>query len=193
MNKRVIVRIAIVIGVIALFAVLALVLRRGGNPSDAQPTPTTSDEPAPTASVSLPGPLSYAAPAADWQSFSSTSLGFSVRYPKDWVSASCGDGCIAFALASESDALITGVSVSPGTLADLVDQAAPYALASESVTLNGITWLRLTLQQPQTGNIFTSHFAERDGEVYEVGINTTEQSLLDRYASILRSFSFLKK
>lgn len=187
MDGRLLTRIALGAAVVGLFA---LALWRGTTSSV---TPATTPEPvADTASLSLPGPLTYAPAAAGWQSFSSASLGFSVRYPKDWTSAYCGPDCIAFALASDAEQLIMGISVGDGVLADLVAQAAPYIVASESARVGATDWLRLTLQQPQTGDIFTSHFTERAGRLFEVGINSTDPALLELYASVIRSLTFTK-
>jgi len=187
MNSRLIIRITLSIAVVGLFA---LALWRGITPSDIPQR--TAAPAAETASVSLPGPLTYAPAAANWQSFSSASLGFSVRYPKDWTSAYCGTDCIAFALASDAEQLVMGISVGNGALADLVAQAAPYIVASESARVGATDWLRLTLQQPQTGDIFTSHFTERAGRLFEVGINSTDPALLNLYASVIRSLIFTK-
>lgn len=187
MNTRLIVRIALSIAVVGLFA---LALWRGVTPSvvpSASPSPVAD-----TASASLPGPLAYAPAGAEWQSYSSSSLGFTVRYPRDWTTASCGSGCVAFALASDAEQLVMGISAGPGTLTDLLAMAAPYIIASESARVGTTDWLRLTLQQPQTGEIFTSHYVEHAGKLFEVGINKTDPALLNVYGSIIRSLTFTK-
>jgi len=157
----------------------------------ATPTPEVSASGTPLV-PQTPPPISYGKAPADWPVYSSASLGFKVSYPKDWVEASCGPSCVAWALASSSDTLFAGVTVSSGSLADTITQAKPYIVASASVTVNGITWTRLSLQHPVTGEIFTSHFVQRGTKLVEFGISVTTPALVTEYGQMLNSFAFTK-
>lgn len=188
-------RIFLIAGAIALVVLVIWKAPKNTRTSEEQgagsPLPTTSS--ASTTPGVTPPTITYGAPGADWQKFSSASLGFSVTYPKNWKLQACGAGCIAWAQASAPTELIAGISTSRGALSDILTKAAPYVIASGSVTFNKIQWTRLTLQEPQTGSVFTSHYAVSGPNVIEFGINTTDTTLLGLYGKMVQSFTFLKK
>ncbi|HUO75806.1 MAG TPA: hypothetical protein VMU12_02755 [Candidatus Paceibacterota bacterium] len=190
MNSRILIRVGLGIVIVGLIVAAAW---RGGylkNFSGPATSPEVSASPSPVAET--PPTFTYAKAPSDWPVYSSASLGFKVPYPKDWVVASCGESCVAWALASSSQDLFSGVTVTDGLLADTLTQAKPYVVASASVTLNGIVWTRLSLRHPVTGEIFTSHFVQRGTKLVEFGISSVDPVLVKEYGQMLDSFVFTK-
>jgi hypothetical protein len=183
--KKTIIRIAIVVAIIGAIALLVWQASKDISLSQ-DPQVSTSISPAAT-----PESIPYGTPSADWQSYSSSSIGFSLRYPKDWTTSACGDQCIAFS--PEGAAMpVAGVSVTSGDLNTILTEAAPYIIGSSSVTLNGISWKMVMLREPNTGSVFVSHFAQASGKIYEFGANGTEASTLEAYGKMLGSFRIIR-
>ena len=190
MNSRILIRIGLGVVIVGLIVAAAW---RGGYLKFPQKASTS---PGATASVSpgqeTPPPLSYEKAPSDWPVYASASMGIKVSYPKDWVVSSCGPSCVAWALASSSENLFSGITVTQGLMADTIAQAKPYVVASSSVTLNGITWTRMSLRHPVTGSIFTSHFTQHGKQLVEFGTSSTDTLKVREYGQMLNSFTFTK-
>lgn len=185
------IRILLVVGVIALAAVA--VWKGTSKPSPAEqatdfPTPSI----APLASVS-PIVIAYDAAPAGWKTYASTSVPFTVQYPADWVTGPCAPGCTGWAPpTTASGQFILGIIESEGTIAELLTSAEPYLAAKEEIKAGANTWTKLTLQQPMTGDVITSHFIEHNGMLYEFGTAASASDVLGVYGSMIRSLVFTK-
>lgn len=186
-------RILIVVGVVLVVAAAAWYLMKdskGGG--DATLTPTPLGSIAPLASVS-PLLVAYDAAGSDWKSYASASAGFKVSYPSDWNPSPCGPACVGWIPADAAEGQFAlGIIRSTGTLAELIGSAQPYLAAQEEVKVGANTWTKLTLQQPTSGDIVTSHFIERGGYLFEFGTATSDAKILAVYGSMIRSFVFTK-
>lgn len=154
----------------------------GGNP-DATLTPLPSVTPL---------SINYGTTDASWTTYASASAGFTVKYPHDWTVTPCGSGCVSWAPPGQPDQPIAGITVSEGTLSTVLDQAGPYLVASESLKVGSVQWLKLSLQQPTTGDLFTTFFVQHGTKIYEVGVSTIPQDTLDQFGALLKSFTFTK-
>lgn len=188
MTSKTLVRAAIVLGVVILVALAAW---RGSKISKSGGMAGPSKDSGATASSS-PVTIAYDAADADWAVYSSASLNLKVSYPKDWKHGSCGATCIAFGRNAKDGQFVTGISVTANTLVDIASKAAPYIIARQEAKVGDITWTKLTLKQPTTGDLFTSHFTEHKGKLYEFGIGSTDAANISVYGKMLSSFSFLK-
>ncbi len=186
MNNKLFVRIVIAVVIVGALG-FALYRQFHSNPYDLNSGTLVTLDPSAT-----PVPLTYGTPDADWVQYASASLGFKLRIPKDWVASSCGAKCVGWAMSSDPQKLVTGVIIMPGKLQDILTESAPYAVASSSVKINSITWEKVTLQQPATGDLFTTHLTQRGSNVYEFGITAQEPALLDVYGKMLTSFTFTR-
>ncbi len=136
--------------------------------------------------------LTYDAVPSDWTTYSSASLGFKISIPKDWVRGSCGATCVTFADPTNAQVPLVGVNVTPGgKLSDVLTSAKPYIQASGSISFDGIKWTRLVLQEPQTGNIFISHFGVVRNTLYELGLGLIDAPTMKLYGEMVRSFSLI--
>lgn len=153
-------------------------------------TPAVSLQP--LASVS-PLVVAYEPAASDWKVYASASAGFKVSYPANWTPGVCGAGCVAWAPAgSSATSFAVGIVRSNGTLADVLKQAEPFLVAKEEITAGANKWTKLTLQQPTTGDIITSHFIVHGGKLFEFGTATSDKKILDVYGAMIRSFVFTR-
>lgn len=134
--------------------------------------------------------LTYDEPESDWITYASESLNFSMQHPASWIPENCGPACVAWATTEDTEDLIVGVNITEDTLDSLLEQAAPFAIASSTLSFNNITWERVTLQHPVLGGTITSHFAAHNGKVYEFGTTSDDTELLETYSRMLRSFRF---
>jgi hypothetical protein len=181
----------VVVGIVLVGLVLWKVLPRSSSTNLAA-SPTPSGSIVPLASVS-PLVIAYDAAPSDWKTYSSASMGFSVSYPSDWRFGSCGIQCVAWAPTSAAEGQFAlGIIKSTGTLADLLTKAQPYLANKQTVTAGSNSWLKLTLQQPTTGEIVTSHFIAHGTNLFEFGIATSDASTIAVYGKMLSSFKFLK-
>jgi hypothetical protein len=149
---------------------------------------------APLASVS-PLVIQYTTPPADWKTYASASLNFSVSYPPDWKEQACGTGCVGWEPASAQQGQpVLGVIKSTNTLATVLTEAKPYLVKQETIKIGALSWTKLTLQHPTTGDIVTSHFIQRGSSLYEFGTGASdkEADILKVYGEMLASFKFLK-
>jgi hypothetical protein len=185
------IRILIGVGIVALVGVAVWF---GTHRLQIASVPSSSESPSvsPVASAS-PLVLSYTAAPKDWPVFSSKSLGFSVAYPGDWHTGACGADCEGWAPASlASGQFVLGIIKSTGTLDDVLTKAQPYLVAKEDIKIGALTWLKLTLRQPDTNAIFTSHFIVHGTVLYEFGTASPEPAIVATYGSMIASFKFLK-
>jgi len=185
------IRILLIVGVVVL---VALAIWKGtGTPSDAPyVTVTPPEDFVPLASVS-PIVLAYDAAPANWKTYASASAGFKVAYPADWTVGPCAPGCTGWAPpTAASGQFALGVIQSEGTMAELLASAEPYLAAKEEITAGANTWTKLTLRQPMTGDIITSHFIEHGGKLFEFGTAAAEEEILKVYGTMIRSFIFTK-
>lgn len=144
------------------------------------------------ASVS-PLVMTYGATPKDWKTFSSTSMGFSVSYPPDWREGVCGTQCVGFSPSSTaSDQFVLGILESTDTTENLLAKAQQYLVGKETVKLGTLSWLKLTLQQPQTGVAVTSHFIAHGPQLFEFGTATSDKDVISVYGKMIASFKFLK-
>ena len=186
------IRIPIVVGIVAVAAIA--VWRGVSRPQVAvAPTPSESASVSPVASAS-PLVIAYTAAPKDWPIYSSKSLGFSVAYPKDWVAGTCGPDCVGWTPPTlASGQFVLGVIKTAGTtLDDVLTKAQPYLIAREDITAGTLTWLKLTLRQPDSGAMFTSHFIINGTSLYEFGTASTEPDVIAAYGRMIASFKFLK-
>ncbi len=190
-DMKSITRILIIAGIVIL---AALAVWRGVNrPQVATVSPIESASTSPVASAS-PLVIVYDAAPAGWKTYSSASSDFTVSYPSDWNSGTCGQGCTGWSPAgAAAGQFALGIVESAGVLDDLLKTAAPYIVAREDIKAGANTWTKLALQQPQTGNVVTSHFIEHSGKIYEFGTASNDAASLAVYGSMIRSFTFLKK
>lgn len=179
MNKKLLIRIGIgvIIVVLAGFAVWRI--------------RTPIGQPQASASVT-PGTIAYGTVPADWQTYASRSLPLTVAFPKEWRAGSCGPDCIAFGPAASGSQALIGLNITKTTLPDILVQAAPYQLSKDEVTIGALTWTKVVLKHPQTGDLFVSHFIEHGGTVYELGIATQDQAILNIYGEMVSSVKFLR-
>ena len=187
------IRIHIIVGIIVI---AALAVWKGvSHPGTATVSPTplsAATSVAPLASVS-PLVLSYDEPGADWKKYATASADFTVSYPSDWTIGSCGTGCTGWAPATAGQGqFAVGVIESAGTLSDIVSKAQPFLVRQEQVKEGANTWTKLTLQQPTTGDIVTSHFIQHGKNIVEFGTATSDADILKVYGSMIRSFTFTK-
>lgn len=181
----------IVVGIVVVGLALWKVLPRSASTNVAA-SPTPSGSIVPLASVS-PVVIAYDAAPSDWKTYSSASMGFSVMYPADWHFGSCGEQCVAWAPATATDGQFAlGIIKSTGTLADLITKAQPYLAAKQTITAGANTWTKLTLQQPTTGDVVTSHFIAHGANLFEFGIAASTADVVAIYGKMLSSFKFLK-
>jgi len=137
--------------------------------------------------------MAYATAPKDWKTYSSASFGFSVAYPSDWSVGPCGSECVGWAPPTgASNQFAIGIIKSSNTIDDLLTKAEPYLIAKEEVKLGTLSWLKLTLRQPQTGSLVTSHFVARGKDMYEFGTAATEADIVAIYGRMIASFRFLK-
>lgn len=190
MNSRLLIRIGL--GVLIVGLILAAAWRMGFVKNPFHRSGTAGVSASPTPGQEAPPTLSYDKTPADWLTYASASLGIKISYPRDWVTEPCGTACVAWAQASSSKDLFSGITVTDGTLADTLAQAKPYVVASSSVTLNGTVWTRLSLRHPVTGTIFTSHFTQRGKKLIEFGTSTSDPLLIKEYGQMLNSLTFTK-
>jgi hypothetical protein len=71
-------------------------------------------------------------------------------------------------------------------------KAKPYLAAKQTVAVGPNTWTKLTLQQPTTGEVVTSHFIARGANLFEFGIAAANADAVAVYGKMLNSFRFLK-
>lgn len=185
------IRILIVAGIVVL---AALAVWRGVSRPQIASAPGASDSPSvsPVASAS-PLALVYDPAPKGWATYSSKSMGFSVAYPPDWRVGACGSQCVGWSpptVASKQFAL--GIIESTGTIEDLLKKAEPYLLAKENIKVGGLSWIKLTLRQPQTGATVTSHFVSRGAQLFEFGTATSDSEIIAAYGRMIASFKFLK-
>lgn len=187
-------RILLIIGVVVL---VALAVWKGTSKSVSDQTAQIGDETAteslaPLASVS-PIAIAYDAAPADWKSYASASAGYKVSYPADWSVGPCAPGCTGWAPpTAASGQFALGIIQSAGTIAELLTSAEPYLAAKEEVKAGANTWTKLTLRQPMTGDVITSHFIEHNGQLFEFGTAAADADILKIYGSMIRSFVFTK-
>jgi len=184
-------RILLIIGVVVL---VALAVWKGTSKSGTEPyvTVSPSESFAPLASVS-PIAIAYDAAPADWKSYASASAGYKVSYPADWSVGPCAPGCTGWAPpTAASGQFALGIIQSAGTIAELLTSAEPYLAAKEEVKAGANTWTKLTLRQPMTGDVITSHFIEHNGQLFEFGTAAADADILKVYGSMIRSFVFTK-
>jgi hypothetical protein len=177
MNKKLLIRIGIgvIIVVLAGFAIWRI--------------RTPIGQPQASASVT-PGLITYGTAPADWQTYASQP--FKLAYPSDWRSGPCGTDCIAFGPAASGSQALIGINITATKLSDILVQAAPYQLSKDEITIGTLTWTKVVLKHPQTGDIFVSHFIEHGGKVYELGLATQDQAILTIYGQMISSFAFTK-
>lgn len=120
-------------------------------------------------------------------------MGFSVAYPTDWRVGVCGPQCVGWSPSTiASGQFILGIIKSDNTIEGLLEKAAPYLIAKEDIKAGGLSWLKLTLRQPQTGAMVTSHFVVRGAQLFEFGTATSEADIAAVYGRMIASFKFLK-
>jgi hypothetical protein len=188
--KTLFIRIGIIVGIVVVAALGTWWFTRSKPPVVSDSLHTTESI-APLASVS-PLTIAYPTPPSDWKTYSSPSMGFSVRYPSDWTTSSCGTGCVGWATSSAPDQLLLGIVKSIGTLAKVLEEAKPYLAAQQQVKVGANTWTKLTLQHPTTGAIVTSYFITRGSSLFEFGTATDNADILKTYGTMIASFTFLK-
>ena len=164
-------RILLIAGIIIAVAAAAWYLGHNQKASDQVPADEMAGSSvAPLASVT-PLALSYDAAPDDWTTYASA--GFSVKYPADWTVGPCAPGCTGWAPTASAQ-FVFGIIESDGKLDEILTSAQPYLAAKEDVTAGANTWTKLTLQQPTTGDVVTSHFIEHGGKLYEFGTATND-------------------
>jgi len=185
------IRILLIVGVVVL---VALAVWKGTSKSGTEPyvTVSPSESLAPLASVS-PIVVSYDVAPADWKSYASVSAGYQVSYPSDWTVGPCAPGCTGWAPpTAASGQFALGIIQSAGTIDELLASAEPYLAAKEEVNAGANTWLKLTLRQPMTGDVITSHFIAHNGQLFEFGTAAADADILKVYGQMIRSFVFTK-
>lgn len=146
----------------------------------------------PIASAS-PLVISYDDAPKGWKTYSSVSMGFSVSYPSDWSAGVCGAQCVGWAPPTvASNQYMLGIIQSTGSIETLLKNVEQYLVAKEEIPIGKMTWLKLTLRQPQTGALITSHFITRGTELYEFGTASTDTDVIAAYGRMIASFEFLK-
>jgi hypothetical protein len=182
------IRISLIVGVVVLAAVAVWWFTKTDTPAEV----ANLSGQVPLASVT-PVAIAYDTPPADWKTYSSASAGYSVSYPADWTFGPCAPGCMGWAPpTSPSGQFVMGIIETEGTIEALLTSAEPYLAAKEEIKAGDNTWTKLTLQQPMTGDVVTSHFIEKDGILYEFGTATDDTALLVIYGTMIRSFTFMK-
>ena len=185
------IRILIIAGIVVL---ATLAVWKGVSRPQVAAVPGTSESPSisPQASTS-PLVLVYDPAPKDWATYSSKSMGFSVAYPTDWRVGVCGPQCVGWSPSTiASGQFILGIIKSDNTIEGLLEKAAPYLIAKEDIKAGGLSWLKLTLRQPQTGAMVTSHFVVRGAQLFEFGTATSEADIAAVYGRMIASFKFLK-
>lgn len=152
-------------------------------------TPTPSTDPA----TATPVVIAYDPAPSDWAVYASTSLGYSVSYPKDWRMNSCGTGCVGWSTAAMKEGeFALGIIQTTGTLDTLLKDAEQYISAKESLDIDGNTWTKLTLKEPTAGTLITTHFIQQGEKLYEFGSSMIDADILSTYGRMISSFKFLK-
>gem|GEM_PF-3723830 len=183
-------RILIVVGVVLIAAGGVWYWQKSKTASEQLGTPAVSL--VPLASVS-PLAVSYDLVPADWKTYASPSAGFKVAYPSDWTPSPCGTGCIAWTPAGAPGTQpALGIVRSNNTIEELLKSAEPFLAGKEEITVGANAWLKLTLQQPTTGDIYTSHFIMRNGKLFEFGMATSDKDVVAVYGKMINSFVFTK-
>ncbi len=155
-------------------------------------TPSPSGSLVPLASVT-PLPVAYDAAGADWKTYASASAGFKVSYPATWTVGECGPGCVGWVPPTgQPNQFAFGIIQSTSTIADVLKNAEPFLADRAEIKAGANTWVKLTLQQPTTGEVVTSHFIEHGGKLFEFGTATSDASVLAVYGSMIRSLVFTK-
>lgn len=185
-------RILIIAGIVVL---AALAVWKGvGRPKVASgPSATNSSSPSPLTSIT-PVAIAYDGAPKEWKTYrASASMGFTVSYPPDWRAGICGPQCVGWAPeTTASGQFVLGVFASNGTLDDILTKAQPFLIAKEDIKTGGLSWLKLTLRQPQTNVGVTTHFIAHGTQVYEFGIATADPDILVTYGRMIGSFKFTK-
>ena len=184
-------RILIIAGIVVL---AALAVWRGVSRPQVASILGATDSPSvsPLASIS-PLTIAYDTAPKNWISYSSASMGFSIAYPPDWRVGVCGPQCVGWAPSTTaSGQFALGLIKSTGTTEELLTKAEPYLIAKEDIKIGGLSWLKLTLRQPQTGTAITSHFVVRGAQLYEFGTASSEPDIISAYGRMIASFKFLK-
>ena len=189
-NMKSYLRIGIIIGIVVIAAAGVWYWQKSKTASEQLGTPAVSL--VPLASVS-PLAVSYDLVPADWKTYASPSAGFKVAYPADWTPSACGAGCVAWAPAgAPATQFALGIVRSDSTIEELLKSAAPFLAGKEEITVGANKWLKLTLQQPTTGDVYTSHFIMHNGKLFEFGMATTDKDVLAVYGKMIKSFVFTK-
>jgi hypothetical protein len=154
--------------------------KNGSSPLSASPSPSVS-----SAETVIPT-ITYDQTPTDWAKYAS--MGFELAYPKDWQTGSCGPSCVTFAPSAAADTPLIGLNVTAsGSIQQILTSAAPYLKASGSVEFNGLKWTRIVIQEPQTGNVFVSHFAMYGKKIIEFGLGAVDEATVKIYGEMVRS------
>jgi hypothetical protein len=185
------IRTLIVLGIVVL---VGLAIWRGMSRPPVASGPEVSLAPSGTpATIVTPLTIAYDPAPKDWKSYSSASMNFSISYPSDWTSGICGPQCVGWTPpGTASNQFVVGIIESTGTLEDLEKKAEPYLVKKEDIKIGALTWLKLTLRQPQTGSVVTSHFIVKGDRLYEFGTAQSDPAIITAYGRMIASFKFLK-
>lgn len=185
------IRILIVAGIVV---VAGLAVWMGTKRSSVATVPSASVVPSGTpAALVTPLDIAYDTAPKDWKTYSSASMNFSIAYPADWRVGVCGPQCVGWAPPTvASTQYVLGIIESTGTIDDLLKKAEPYLVKKEDIKAGGLSWIKLTLRQPQTGAVVTSHFIVKGDRLYEFGTATTAPDVITAYGRMIASFKFLK-
>jgi len=135
---------------------------------------------------------------SDWQTYSNEEYGYEVKYPKDWRTAECGITCQGFGPQSLGEDVVVAVNVISLPLPE-VKQSLPVLsnpinkiIQEETVTVNNIQWIKLTIKQDISGTIFIENLTEQNDKTYDIGVGTDEINIVEIYNQILSTFKFIE-
>lgn len=142
---------------------------------------------------------------ADWQTYKNEQYGFEVKYPDDWRTSQCGVGrgfflyCQGFGPQSVGEDISTAINVLNSKL-DIAKKSLPVLdnynnklIKEETVVIEGVQWMKLTIKQDSSGEIFIEHLIEKDGKTYDLGVGTDESNTVSIYNQILSTFKFISR
>lgn len=179
----------IVIGTVLILTAIAVWYGLANRNQDLSASPSSIADPETTP---LP-PMTYEATPSDWTVYDGSELGFKVSHPKDWVIGSCGETCITLADPIDPEMPLIGINITTGSgINDVLTSTQPYIESSGSISFNSLNWTRLVLKEPQTGTVFVSHFAESGNNLYELGLGLIDETTMNIYGEMVRSFKLSK-
>ncbi len=148
------------------------------------PTPTATK----VANTATPTPDE----TANWKTYSDQTLGFSIKYPRDWRTTQCGTSCIGLGPQNKPEDVAVSINIlkypMPEARAYLPVLSINNGITEEkSVTIGDIQWTRVTVQQNESGTKFYEYLKEKSGKTIDIGGDGSAT-----FNQILSTFKFTK-